>query len=63
MVFLSVLFSVLDLNTFSSHRYINDNYTINKKSMIVFFNVVELNLKLKKSILYVFVCSRSTLRM
>lgn len=64
MVFLSILFSVLDLNTFSSYKYINDNYAITKKKHDrVFFYVAELNLKLKQSILDVFVCCCSTLRM
>lgn len=58
MVFLSILFSVLDLNIFSSYKYINDNYAITKKKHDrFFFYVAELNLKLKQSILDVFVCS------
>lgn len=64
VVFLSILFSVLGLNTFSSYKYINDNYAITKKKKAwSFFYVAELNLKLKQSILDVFVCSCSTLRM
>lgn len=37
VVFLSILFSVLGLNTFSSYKYINDNYAITKKKSMIFF--------------------------